>query len=191
MGIFVALALAGFIFLAGAFIFGHDFDHDIDHDVGGHDFGGHDVGHDADHGAEGESGGTISIFSFKVIATFVMGFGAAGAVAYHYGLGNGISSLAGIGTGFCLAMLMYGLLLLFVKQQSSSVISNNALIGHIGTVTLAIDKGSLGEVGLSVGGQYLTYSARAVDDIALVKGAQVRVLSVVGSTLNVGPAAEY
>jgi len=90
MLIFAAIAVAAFIIAAGSFLFGHDIDHDVDHDVG----------HDA-----GAGEGTISIFSTKVIATMLMGFGAAGAIARYYGLGYPASSAIGVGFGVVLAAI--------------------------------------------------------------------------------------
>jgi hypothetical protein len=87
MIIFISIALGSFIIVAGSFLFGHD------HDVGAAD------GHDLD-----ASGGepAISIFSTKVIATLLMGFGAAGSIAMHYGLGYITASLVGVLCGLVL-----------------------------------------------------------------------------------------
>ena len=86
MLVFLTLALAGFVLLVFGWIFGHD--HDFGHDFS-HDFG-HDMGHDVDQE------GTISIFSLRVLATFVMGFGAAGFVCvWKYKTNNLAASIAG------------------------------------------------------------------------------------------------
>lgn len=169
MLIFVPLAFAGFLVVAGAFIFGHD--NDIDHDV--------------DHDAGYEVGGTLSFFSVRVLATFVMGFGAAGAIARYYHASYPVSSLVGIGAGIVLSALMYLVILLFVRQQASSVISAQSLIGRVGNVTVPIDKAELGEVGMSVGGEYKVYSARSRDQNSIQKGRRVKVVEVVGTTLVV------
>src|SRR5512137_38411 len=106
MAIFVAIALAAFIVVAGAFLFGHD------HDLGG------DFDHDFSHDAGPDVHGIVGIFSTKVIFTFVMGFGAAGAIASSYGTGSIIASLIGVVAGIILGTLMYGIILLFTEQQS-------------------------------------------------------------------------
>lgn len=185
MAIFVAIALAAFIVVAGSFLFGgdhdldHDFDHDFDHDVG------HETGPDV--------GGVISIFSAKVVFTFIMGFGAAGAIARYYSAGYPLASLIGVAAGVVLAALMYGIMLLFIEQQASSVIATNSLLGCTGTVTVPIDKGAIGEIGVSVGGEYRTYPARMQGAGAAAKGHAVRIVSVKGSVLTVdedtGPTA--
>src|SRR5437867_3760007 len=123
MLVFVAIALAAFILVAGAFLFGHD--HDTGHDHG-------DSSHDVDAGGEP----TISIFSTKAIGTLLMGFGAAGAIAMHYGLSHIPASLIGLVCGLVLGSLMYGIQVLFYKQQASSLVPTSSALGCTGTVTV-------------------------------------------------------
>jgi membrane protein implicated in regulation of membrane protease activity len=173
MTIFVAIALAAFIVVAGAFLLGHD--HDI----------GHGFDHDFSHDAGPDVHGIISIFSTRVIFTFLMGFGAAGAIAQHYGIGYSISSLIGVAAGIVLATIMYGIILLFTEQQSNSIVAADALLGCTGTVTVPIDTGSIGEIGVSVGGEYRTYPARLQGPNPVQKGHAVRIVSVSGPVLTV------
>src|SRR2546427_6127535 len=93
MLVFLAITFLGFVLLAGGSLLGHD--HDADHD--------HDHGHEADQGNEP----TVSIFSFKVIGAFIMGFGAAGAIADYYGGGWGASSFSWFGKGILLRLFLY------------------------------------------------------------------------------------
>jgi membrane protein implicated in regulation of membrane protease activity len=176
MAIFVTIAIAAFIIVAGGFLFGHDhdFDHGVDHGIG-----------DAGHEAGVDSHGVIGIFSMRVIATFVMGFGAAGAVALHYGMGYPLASVIGVAAGVVLAALMYGIMLLFIEQQASSITPTDSLLGCTGTVTVPIDKDAMGEVGVSLGGEYHTFTARAHASGALGKGSTVRIVAVSGSVLTV------
>jgi membrane protein implicated in regulation of membrane protease activity len=171
--IFVAIALAGFIVVAGAFLFGHD------HDLGG------DVDHDFSHDAGPDTPGIVGIFSTKVVFTFVMGFGAAGAIAQSYGTGNPIASLIGVAAGIVLAALMYGIILLFTEQQANSIVAADSLLGCTGTVTVPIDKDAIGEIGVSVGGEYRTYPARMQGPSGLQKGHSVRIVDVEGPVLTV------
>jgi membrane protein implicated in regulation of membrane protease activity len=173
MVVFVAIAIAAFIIMAGAFLFGHDHevDHDFDHDVG-HE-GGPDVG------------GIVSIFSTKVVFTFIMGFGAAGAIARYYGADSPIAALIGVAAGMVLGALMYGVMLLFIEQQASSVIATDSLLGCTGTVIVPIDKDAIGEIGVSVGGAYRTFAARMQGSGAVPKGHTVKVVGVSGSILTV------
>jgi membrane protein implicated in regulation of membrane protease activity len=173
MAIFVAIALAAFIVVAGAFLFGH----------------GHDLGHGFDHDFSHEGGpdvhGIISIFSTRVIFTFIMGFGAAGAIARFYGTDNLIASVIGVAAGIVLAVLMYGIMLLFIEQQASSIVASDALLGCTGTVTVPIDKDGIGEIGVSVSGEYRTYTARMQGSSPMQKGHAVRIVGVTGSVVTV------
>jgi len=178
MAIFVAIAIAAFIIVAGGFLFGHD--HDFDHGFDG----------DASHEAGVDSHGVIGIFSMRVIATFIMGFGAAGAVALYYGAGYPIASVIGVAAGMVLAALMYGIMLLFIEQQASSVTPTDSLLGCTGTVTVPIDKDCMGEIGVSLGGEYHTFTARAQNCGPLGKGSAVRIVAVSGSILTVDKAGE-
>jgi len=177
MLIFVSLALAGFLMVAGSFLFGgHDHDHDVDH--------GFDHDHDHDHGG-GEEGNehSISIFSTKILFTFVMGFGAAGAIGMHFGLSTYWASLLGVGNGVGLAALMYLLMTFFVKQQATSVTTMASLEGLEGTVTSAIGAGETGEIGLHTVSGYQNFLARS--SMAIGKGRHVKVVRAVTSVLTV------
>src|SRR6185436_20074679 len=100
MLIFVAIAVAAFILVAGSFLFGHEHDAGHDHSGLSHDFG---VG--------GEP--TISVFSTKSLGTLLMGFGAAAAIAMHYGLSYIPASLIGLVCGLVLGSLMFLIQLVF------------------------------------------------------------------------------
>ncbi len=174
MIIFISIALAAFIIVGGSFLFGHDTDTGHDGDMG------HD--HDADAGGTEP---TISVFSTKVIGTLLMGFGAAGAIAVHYGAAYIVASLIGVFFGILLGGLMYLVLELFYSQQSSSLVPTSAAIGCNGAVTVSIGDGAPGEVGLYLEGQYRTFSATSVDGKAVPKGQAVTVVKNLGSHLVV------
>ena len=172
MLIFISIALGCFIIVAGGFIFGHDHDVDGDHDVG------HDGG--ADH--------AISIFSVKVLGTFGMGFGAAGAIASQYGLGNLAASGVGLGAGCVLAGIMYLFLSLIFKQQASSLVATSSLVGCNGVVTVEISADGLGEVGVSFGNKYSNFRAKSDKGTLIPKGRAVRVSRTTGSLVFVEEA---
>ena len=170
MTIFIALALGAFIIVAGSFLFGHDVDHDAD---AGHDAGG------------GGDEGTVSIFSTKVIGTVIMGFGAAGSIATHYGATYLIASLIGVLCGVLLAAIVYGILEIFYTQQSSSLVATSSAVGCSGSVTVSIGEGAVGEVGINLEGQYRTFSATSGDGKPIAKGQTVQVVRTLGSHLVV------
>lgn len=169
--IFVSLAFAGFLMVAGSFLLGgddHDHDHDVDHDHGG--------------GEEGNEH-SISIFSTKVLFTFVMGFGAAGAIGTYFGLNIFLASLAGVGSGGALGVLMYLLMNFFMHQQANSVTTAEDFVGLFGTITVAIDRDQAGEVGLQTSSGYHNFLARS--PLPISKGRRVKVTDANGNTLMV------
>jgi membrane-bound ClpP family serine protease len=173
--IFLAIALASFIVLAGSFLFGGD--HDTDHGDVGHDADSGDIDHDMEP--------TIGFFSMKVIATLTMGFGAAGAIARQYGADYLGASLIGLATGLALSLVMYLILNLIYRQQASSLIQTSSAIGELGVVQTSIGADTAGEVSLNVGGQYLTFIAKSVGGKPVSKGRTVKVVKTVGSELLV------
>jgi membrane-bound ClpP family serine protease len=175
MLIFISIALASFLVLAGSFFFGHD--HDTDHAEPGHPDAGHDLSHDAEP--------AISFFSVKTIATLTMGFGAAGTIARQYGADYLVSSLWGLGTGILLSLLMYLMLKLIYRQQSTSLVQTASTIGSTAMVTISIDAEAPGQVSLELGGQYLTFIASSSRRRPIPKGRSVKVVNVVGSELVV------
>jgi membrane-bound ClpP family serine protease len=177
MLIFVGITIAGFILLVGGSIFGHD--HDVDHDHGGH------LDHDAGH-AEA----TVSMFSVKVIGSFIMGFGAGGAIAAHYGMGSLPASFVGLAVGFLMGLIMYWVMRLIYGQQSTSVVTTSTAVGEIGTVTITIGRHGTGEVALTLRGQHRSFLASSADTNAIPKGRQVRVVHTTGSQLVVREVEE-
>ena len=171
MLVFIAIAIGSFIVLAGSFFFGHD-----------HDTGHADVSHDVDgHDLEP----TISFFSVKVLGTLTMGFGAAGAIARQYGADYLVSSLIGLGSGVALSGVMYLILTLIYRQQSTSLVETASAIGQTGIVKTGIGADKMGEVSLNVGGQYMTYLAKSSGGREIPKGRTVKVVGLVGSQLVV------
>ncbi len=174
MLIFICITIAGFILLVGGSLFGHD------HDAGGHD--GHlGAGHDA--GGDGEP--TVSIFSLKVIGTFIMAFGAGGAIAVQYGADPLAASAVGLAAGILIGLCMYWVMRLIYGQQSTSIVETESAVGCVGTVTVSIAGDGLGEVDLDLQGQHRNFLARSAAPAAIARGRQVKVLRTVGSQLIV------
>ena len=172
MFIFFAIACFGFIVLVGGSLFGgHDHDHS-------HDFG---YGHDHIGGNEP----TVSIFSMKVIGTFIMGFGATGTIAKYYKADTVLASVAGIGGGIILGFVMYLTLKVIYGQQSNSLVRTEETLNQIGVVTLGIDPGALGKVEVSIGDIRRIYMARSLGNTSFVKGDRVKVVDCHGSQLVV------
>src|SRR5712691_1844178 len=97
MLIYGAIAAFGFLFLLVMLFVGEIFG--ADHDVGAHDVS---VGHgDADHG------GGPSIFSARIMSSFLTAFGVGGVVARYYGLSHPAASGVGVATGLVMSTIVF------------------------------------------------------------------------------------
>ncbi len=134
---------------------------------------GHGDSHDHNHE-------TVSIFSPKVVAIFMVGFGAGGAIATHGTFGVVGSTLLGLATGVVFGVLGLTFMRALYSQQASSEIQTSEAIGRRGTVTIDIPQNGVGEVSLSLNGQYMTYSARSMSGVAIPRTHPVTVASTNG-----------
>jgi membrane protein implicated in regulation of membrane protease activity len=174
MLIFFSIAVAGFIVVAGGALFG-------DH--------GHDIGHGFDHG--GDHDAIVSVFSPRVIGTFIMGFGAGGTIAVYAGAQTMGASLVGLGVGVVLGVVMYLITAMFYGQQSNTVVRTEDVVGRIGVVTVAIDPGSVGKVEVVIGELRRDYLARAADRTrALARGQSIKVTARHGTEVIVEAVSE-
>lgn len=171
MAIFIAIMVAGLVLTVGGSIFGHDHDFSHDHDTGGHDHDGNEQ--------------LVSIFSVKVIGTFIIGFGGGGALARHDNLSWTLASLIGVGIGIVMGACMYGVLRLMYGHQANSLIYTEDLINKTGIVTIPIDKDSVGQVDVSLGEQTVTHLARGFQGNPISKGKTVKVIASEGNQLLV------
>jgi len=179
MLIFVAIAVGSFMLVAGSFLFGHD--HDTGDGHVDHALDGHDIDHDAEP--------TIGFFSMKVVGTLTMGFGAAGAIARHYGADYLVASLWGAGTGIVLSLVMYLILKVIYGQQVSSLVQTSAAVGEKGTVSVSIGETMAGEVELFVEGRQMIYIARSATGKPIPKGHLVKIVRVAGGEVFVEEVA--
>jgi membrane protein implicated in regulation of membrane protease activity len=167
MFVFAVIGMVGFFFLIVSALFGGDADHGLDH--------GADAGHDAGP----------SWFSTRVIAMFLTGFGATGAIARSYELSYPLSALLGVVTGLVVGFAGFQLIHYFMRQQASSTVQEDEMVGLLGAVTVPIPSNGLGQVVLEVKGRRLFPSARATTDASIGEGAQVRVVRSSGSQVVV------
>lgn len=169
MFMFATIFGVGFFILIMSLVFGHDADVDVDHDIG------------VDHGSSGPS-----IFSMKVIALIMVGFGATGfgfRATTDWSMFQ--SSMAGIGGAVVLGAIGYLIIRGFYSSQESSTISDQDIIGHSGNLIDAIGEGSNGQVSCIIRGREITFLARSVDGTPIVKGAAVKIVSKIGNVVTV------
>ena len=162
MLIFAAIGAFGLIFLLVMLFFG-----------GGHDLhiGDMDGGHDISHAADGEGG--PSIFSSRIIASFVAAFGFGGTIGKYLDFGYPASSAFGIVSGVVLASIVFKFAEILYSQQASSEVKMTSLVGMTAEVAIAIPEGHLGQISLSAAGERSMHIARSRDGKAIPQGTSV------------------
>lgn len=165
--VFLAISSVGFILLLVALFFGELFEHfefSADHDLG--------------HGGPG-------FFSTRILSVFVTAFGGFGAVGTHYGFGVLGASGVGFLSGLFFACLIWAFAGFLYKQQASSDVRVEEIVGRTGRVVIAIPAGGVGQVRCPLGEQMVDKIARSADGGAIAENAAVTVVQVLGDTVVV------
>jgi membrane protein implicated in regulation of membrane protease activity len=162
MLIFAAIGAFGLLFLLVMLFFGGG------HDLHVGDMGG---GHDVAHGPDGEGG--PSIFSSRIIASFIAAFGFGGTIGRYLEFGYPVSSAFGIVSGLVLASVVFKFAEILYSQQASSEVKMTTLVGMTAEVAIAIPAGHLGQVSLSAAGERSMHIARSRDGMAIPQGTSV------------------
>ncbi len=185
---FLVIGAVGFLMLVVTWFLGELFD--FGHDVAGW-FGDHlgeiNVdGHHVELGGGNEAGGDApSPLSSRVVFTFMTAFGGGGAIASLYQLPMALSVLAALGAGLVLGGVTFGIANLLYRQQASSTVRAEALVGRVGRVEIAIPAGGTGQVTVAAGGGASTLLARSRGGETIASGAPVRIAEVQGNLLVV------
>ena len=175
MFIYAAIGAFGFLFLLAMLFVGEVFGGDHEIHVG-------DVG--ADHGDFGHEGGP-SIFSARIMASFLTAFGVGGVVARYYDLPHPAAAGCGVVTGIVMSGLVYQFAKILYSQQASSDIHMAGLVGKSAEVTVGIPRGGMGQVTLEYGGERTTQIARTKEDGAIPPGTAVVVTALLGDSIIV------
>jgi len=174
MLIYAAIAVFGFLFLIVMLFVGEIFG--ADHDVGGHDGS-------IEHG---DAGGP-SIFSARIMASFITAFGVGGVVGRYYNLSHPAAAGVGVVTGVVLAGVVFQFAKILYSQQASSEVKMPALVGQNAEVTVAIPKGGVGQVTVNYGGERSEHIARSEDGGAVARGTIVVIRGLGGDSVVVAP----
>lgn len=178
MLVYAAMAVFGFLFLLIMLFAGEIFG-------GDHDVSAHDVS--VEHGEAGHGGGP-SIFSARIMATFLTAFGVGGVVARYYDLSHPAASGVGIVSGAVMSGLVYQFAKVLYSQQASSEVRMMGLVGRSAEVSVAIPEGGVGQVTLTFGGERTEQIARSRDGRALARGAEVLITDLRGDSVVVAPS---
>jgi membrane protein implicated in regulation of membrane protease activity len=171
LGVFLAIASVGFVFLVISLVFGEVFEH--------FDFA-HDLGHDLGHGGPG-------FFSVQGIAVFITAFGAVGAIGTYLGYGVFPSSGFGFVSGIVLATLVYFFASFLYGQQASSTTTSAELVGRTAQVSVGIPDNGVGQVRCLVGETMVDKIARSRSGNAIAHNSLVKIEDIVGESVIVSP----
>jgi len=177
MLIYGAIASFGFLFLLAMLFVGEVFG-------GDHEITAHDVS--VDHGAD--HGGGPSIFSARIMASFLTAFGVGGVVARYYNLPHPAASGVGVASGLVLSGIVYQFAKFLYSQQASSDIRMSDLVGRAAEVSVAIPEAGIGQIALSYSGARSEHLARSADGCPLFRGAEVVIIGLRGDSVVVAPA---
>jgi membrane protein implicated in regulation of membrane protease activity len=178
MLIYAAIGTVGVLLLLGMLLIGDVFGGD--HDVSGHDVAGHDTsGH-------GDAGGP-SVFSTRIMASFLTAFGVGGVVARYYDLSHPASAGVGVLCGIAMSGLVYQFAKLLYSQQASSELHMSQLVGTPAKVTVAIPAGGVGQIAVWARGESSEHIARSASGDAVPRGAAVVVTGLMGDSVIVAP----
>jgi membrane protein implicated in regulation of membrane protease activity len=154
--------------------------------VAGDLFGGdHEIGHDgALSHVEGDASGP-SMFSVRIMSSFVTAFGVGGIIGRFYGFSHPAASGIGVLSGLGTATVVYQFARILYSQQASSELHMNTLIGRTAEVSIAIVDDAVGQVTLTVSGQRTEHLARSSDRRAIPRGTEVTITALSGDSVIV------
>jgi len=177
MIVYAAISIFGFLILLVMLVAG-DF-------LGGHDADGFG---DADHGGFEHAGGP-SVFSVRIMASFLTAFGVGGVVARYYGLSHPAASGVGALAGTVMSALVYQFARILYSQQASSELHMSTLVGRAAEVSVAIPASGVGQITLTSGGERTDHIARSADGRAIPRGMEVTITALRGDSVIVAPPA--
>jgi len=129
--------------------------------------------------ADAGNGDHAGWFSLKLIAVFVTGFGASGAIAILKGVKGDLVWVTGLGAGLVVAFLVRMVLVWLMRQQGTSHYSIQDLKGKTGRVLTTILPGRIGEVSIRLRETSITKPARAANTREQIEqGTRIYVIDV-------------
>lgn len=159
-GVFVFMAVFGWLFVA-VFLFSaadFDLDVDVDSDVDV------DLGADADlDGGSDWSGSALhlvgALFSFRSLVFFAAFFGLTGLLLSWLDAGTVLALILAIAIGLFAAVINVKLMDYLKRTSVSSQLKDTKIAGNVGRVVVPISPNSRGKVSVDLDGQVLSLTA--------------------------------
>lgn len=171
--IYLAMLITGGIFLLIS-IFGGDVDSDINIDIGDPDFDISNVETEAE---------SVSVFSMRTLATFLLGAGVAGWTAFGSGAGIGMQIFWAFFAGIVIAFLYFLVMKGLYSLQGSSTPSAAELIGKEGVITIPTTSTGVAQVRLATKNGNVEYICKEINGKKL---AQNDIVKVTSTSMGVG-----
>jgi len=165
---YLAFTFVGIVFLLLS-IFGGG-DAEVDLDVGDVDF---DVS-DAEVGSD-----SVSVFSIRTLATFLLAFGIAGWSVVRGGGGLTAQLLSGFGAGVVVSFLYYLVMRFMYSMQGTSMVSAQSLIGGVGTISIPTTESGKGQVRVATNTGSTEYSCVELGGKKLKQNEQVNIVGLI------------
>lgn len=178
MLIYAMIGAAGFILLLGMLLVGDVFG-------GDHEVGAHDVA--VDHG--GADAGGPSLFSVRIMASFLTAFGVGGVVARYNDFPHPAASGVGVVAGIVMAGIVYQFAKVLYGQQASSELKMTSLLGKTAEVSVGIPAAGVGQITLTIGGERSDHLARGAGGAAVPRGTEVVITALRGDSVIVSPVS--
>jgi len=167
--LYIIMAGVGAIFLIIS-IFGGDTD-GVDLDVGDAEF---DIS-DAEAGTD-----SVSLFSIRTMATFLLGFGVAGWLAMRGEHGIVGQIIAGFVTGLVITFLYFLVMKFMYSMQGSSIVSSATMIGKIGIINIPTTSTGIAQMKITTASGFHEYSCKEKDNTKLKQNDSVKIVSDLG-----------
>lgn len=152
-----------------------------------------EVGHgDAGGGGGGDGGvghtSSPGLFSFRVMACFLVGFGAAALVSHYqitYDMPRFTKFPLDLGLGLAGGLLVgytgWRIVKFFLSQQGFAEVTASDFVGVEAPLTLGIPQGGTGEITFNQKGKRLSLDVRSETGEPITTGTKVTVVSMAGS----------
>jgi membrane protein implicated in regulation of membrane protease activity len=140
-------------------------------------------GADDHHGGDHEAG--PSLLSVRGAALFFTGFGGVGYIVNANTGRPLVAMAAGVAGGLVFSLPILYFIRFFMRQETSSLVSSEQIVGAEGIVTTSIAPDQYGEVRISVAGSQISKSATS--DVAIKSGTPIKVVRHLGGNVFVTP----
>jgi membrane protein implicated in regulation of membrane protease activity len=165
-----------------------DFSHDVPHDFSAGDtHGGDAAGHDA-HGDHGSSW-LFGVISFRTLIAAATFFGLVGYAAESAGLAMGPQLVLAVAAGIGAMYGVHWIVRSMGRLAVDGTVRVRAALGQEGTVYVPIPaaKAQAGKIQLKLQNRLVEYEAVTGGAERLATGTRVRVIGIIGNTLEVEP----